>query len=428
MKYRIVSRLVLCWAIFVASPCFAENFASIPFEQRTARAQKISAEIVVDGHGRDWGTYPARYSAAGGADPSRDIISTRVLADASGLRVCVGTRGVPSRDNNAFGFNIDFAETEGADIDLADTVGSGCGFISYTPPGKPSTKRKIEGVQAGIAECVEWFVPWESLAQAIPEMDRSRIVGPKARPWVRITPYSFDVRTHMMTDYGAAAACFRMPRDSEDAKPIASDSNESAELPVVVEGESYVICGDHQGPYGSGDHKTKTCYDLTVMNPSHSPSSIRGSRQNAHYYAFGRKLYSPVAGRIVDARDSIPDHAALAGLGGPSNYAFIKSGTDTVWFVHNKQGSLAKAKGAVVSVGDLVGQIGNTGPSGWALVHLQVQRGSDENNLVPIVFKNVRVSLNGGGNDYWARNLEKWKTQEGFFIETTVPLQVNEIK
>jgi hypothetical protein len=183
----------------------AENYAAIPFEERVQQAATVAANIRADGNDRDWGNYPARYSVWGnaGGDSSRDLISTRVLADAKGLYVCVRTRGLPSKDKCAFGFKLDFTDTEAMDVVFAETTGNECPTLSYIAPGKPTSRHPIQGVQAAVAECVEWCVPWESLAQALPEFDRSQIVGPNTRPWVRVTPYTVDKQRRLFTDYGA---------------------------------------------------------------------------------------------------------------------------------------------------------------------------------------------------------------------------------
>ena len=64
----------------------AGDYAAIRFEERKQHAEEVAQNLRVDGDARDWGDYPARYSVwgNGGGDPSRDIISTRVFADAGG--------------------------------------------------------------------------------------------------------------------------------------------------------------------------------------------------------------------------------------------------------------------------------------------------------------------------------------------------------
>jgi hypothetical protein len=193
----------------------------------------------------------------------------------------------------------------------------------------------------------------------------------------------------------------------------------------MVEGQSYVMCGANQGPNGLGEHKFKWCYDLSALNAEHSYSKTPESHDNAQYPAFGRKLYVPVAGRILGARDSVPDHAARVSMPSsmPSNYIWLRYGENTLRFVHNKQGSVVPQVGQNVVAGDVIAAIGDTGPATWPHVHLMVQHGLiSRENYIPIVLKDVRVSLNSGGNDYWARTLKKWHMQEGYFVETVAPL------
>jgi hypothetical protein len=84
----------------------AADFAETAIDQRLSQAAQIASSIQIDGHDDDWAGIPACFDASGdaGGDASRDLISTRVLANTNGLYVCVRTLGTPSRYNYAFGF------------------------------------------------------------------------------------------------------------------------------------------------------------------------------------------------------------------------------------------------------------------------------------------------------------------------------------
>jgi hypothetical protein len=409
----------------------AGDYAATPLKEREQAALKIAAGLKVDGDGRDWNGYPARFSSYmnGRGDLSRALFSTRVLADEGGLHICICTKGTPSTDDDAFGFQLDFADTQAKDVEFSDTAGNQCTTVTYFSPDNPAQHFPIQNVEAAVGQCVEWYVPWQSLAQALPESERDKVVGPNVRPWVRVTPYSWDRQQRMIMDYGAAFACPRLPIQSEMLNPPLPSPSERADLPLMVEGQSYVICGANEGPGGTLEHKDNFCYDFTVMAVQGFPAWLPMTHDNLQYPAFGRNLFAPVDGEIIGIRDSIADHPArIENKGLPSNYVFLKSGDKVLWFVHNKQHSCSLRVGDKVQAGDLVAKIGDTGPSAGPHVHFQVEKGSAEpgrhDHLVPVVLKNVRVSLNGGGNDYWAQDLSEWLVQEGNFVEANKPLNI----
>jgi murein DD-endopeptidase MepM/ murein hydrolase activator NlpD len=108
------------------------------------------------------------------------------------------------------------------------------------------------------------------------------------------------------------------------------------------------------------------------------------------FAGFGRPVLAPCSGRVVAARDDEADHDAFRGLpsvlyalaqqeraghgwpGLAGNHAIIEAGPGVlVALCHLRQGSLTIANGQAVSMGDTVGQCGNTGNSTEPHVHVQ---------------------------------------------------------
>jgi hypothetical protein len=405
------------------APAPAEDYASIPMETRIKRAETIARGLQADGHIRDWAGFPARttpYYPNG--DLSKTLVTSRVLADTAGLHVCVTTPGVPSRDSKAFGFKLDLTGPERSDVDFSESAGNECPQVTY--PDGSKNKRSIQGVQYALGECIEWFVPWNSLTEALPEI-RDSVVGPGVRPWIRIMPYTFDTTKNVITSYGAAAACIRLPYNEEAMNKLPHEADEVTSIGAMIEGQSYVVSGAYEGPDGWGDHREKWCYDLTVMDPKHSPSVFLGGRQNSQYYAYNKKLVAPVDGQVTMVENSLVDHLPWLPMyernSTKANYVLLSYGEKTLWFVHDRQGSLVPQLHDFVSKGAELARIGDTGPSAYPHVHIQVHRGGNQQDLIPIALKNVRVSLNGGKYpDYWARDFrgdKVWNIQEGFFFE-----------
>ncbi|HEY8256501.1 MAG TPA: M23 family metallopeptidase [Gemmatimonadales bacterium] len=96
----------------------------------------------------------------------------------------------------------------------------------------------------------------------------------------------------------------------------------------------------------------------------------------ASYAIFGDPIHAPCTGRVLMAVDGVPempppemDRRHMAG-----NHVILVC--DTVWVVlgHMRQGSLAVRAGDSAAVGDLLGQVGNTGNTGEPHLHIHAQR------------------------------------------------------
>jgi len=122
---------------------------------------------------------------------------------------------------------------------------------------------------------------------------------------------------------------------------------------------------------------------------------------------FGRTLLAPVAGVVVAAHDTEPDHPAYRGL--PSiryaltqrrrahagwvvlagNHVFIETRGLVVALCHLQQGSIKVRPGQQIQAGDAVARCGNSGNSTEPHVHVQVidTRDIERANAVPLTFK-----------------------------------------
>lgn len=96
----------------------------------------------------------------------------------------------------------------------------------------------------------------------------------------------------------------------------------------------------------------------------------------AAYAIFGDTVVAPCTGRVVAAEDGhpdmsppLPDRAHMAG-----NHILLTCGTATVLIAHLQRGSVSVIAGDVVSVGDLLGRVGNSGNSGEPHLHIHAQR------------------------------------------------------
>jgi len=107
-----------------------------------------------------------------------------------------------------------------------------------------------------------------------------------------------------------------------------------------------------------------------------------------NWYGYGEPVYAPADGRIVKVVDGFPcrpigdgDSAHPAG-----NHVVIDIGNDRqVFLAHLRAGSIAVEEGAYVTLGTLIGQVGNSGNSEAPHLHIHVQTASE--TTVPFRFR-----------------------------------------
>jgi murein DD-endopeptidase MepM/ murein hydrolase activator NlpD len=94
------------------------------------------------------------------------------------------------------------------------------------------------------------------------------------------------------------------------------------------------------------------------------------------YYAYGRPVLAPAAGRVVTVTDGIPDSrlGARALLEGCGNRVVIEVATSEYLFIcHLKAGTLTVREGQMVAQGEEIGRVGNSGNSTEPHVHVHLQ-------------------------------------------------------
>ena len=131
------------------------------------------------------------------------------------------------------------------------------------------------------------------------------------------------------------------------------------------------------------------------------------------FHAFGRSLYSPVAGTVVSVHDGEPDHVARRsvltripyGLSQPQrirqglpaipgNHIIIQiaEGPHCVGLVHLQRGSVQVSPGDRVNAGDQIGRCGNSGNSTQPHLHIQAMDSPDLRAAkgIPLRFEEFR--------------------------------------
>ena len=147
--------------------------------------------------------------------------------------------------------------------------------------------------------------------------------------------------------------------------------------------------------------------------PARSLRTVLAPEPPELFYAFGRPLYSPVAGTVVSAHDGEPDHEARRsmltliphGLSQPrrirrgltailGNHVIIQvTGSPYyVGLVHLQRGSVQVSPGERLRAGDQIGRCGNSGNSTQPHLHIQAMDSPDAYAAkgVPLRFEEFR--------------------------------------
>lgn len=93
------------------------------------------------------------------------------------------------------------------------------------------------------------------------------------------------------------------------------------------------------------------------------------------YLVFDEPVFAPCDGTVLDMKNDHPDHPAGGEYRDPSGVNFVTVRCDRVDVIlaHLKEGSVDVSAGQSVSVGDLLGRVGNSGNSEEPHLHIQAQ-------------------------------------------------------
>ena len=104
-------------------------------------------------------------------------------------------------------------------------------------------------------------------------------------------------------------------------------------------------------------------------------------RDPFRYQIFGELVFAPCFGNVLEAQGDLSDlpvpEADSENMAG--NHVLIDCNNAVVLLAHLRQGTIAVVQGQRVEIGDLVGEVGNSGNTGEPHLHIHAQRlGSKE--------------------------------------------------
>jgi len=412
-------------ALLVAAACLlppaasaqSASSAAILVHARIAAVKSIAERIVIDGKGADWQGIPVFGGSSGAIDdPSRHITAVAIAPREEDLLVMLRTAGRPSLEDLAFWLNVDYMGGQAEDFQLGIAQREPHVLWVY-PPGQPATSGTLSAIQYAIDEVVEIRIPYAVLARALPGPMADALRGAAARSWMRVSPFTWNYRTRAFVAWGAAVASYRLlPGLAPLDPPLPAPGDAARTLPLPLSGKWYV----GQGAFGAWTHGNSWAYDLYIVDATLHPSRVRDSNNPDDYYSWDQSVIAPADGKVIRSRSTSRDQAARQSLqnGDPPNELYLDIGERVgYWIAHFKQGTPAIGPGASVAPGQALGLIGHSGSTTWPHLHIGLWRLPEGRQTLPMALARVRVGLNPGADDPWARSLEAWDIREGFFVE-----------
>jgi murein DD-endopeptidase MepM/ murein hydrolase activator NlpD len=128
--------------------------------------------------------------------------------------------------------------------------------------------------------------------------------------------------------------------------------------------------------YHAATRDQRFAYDLVAVVDSSDRSG--SGRLNTDYYAFGKPIVAPAAGKVVEAVDGVADNVpGQSNPGQPAgNHVVLDLGNGEFGLLaHFKKGTLRVKTGQAIAAGDTLGLCGNSGNSSQPHLHFHLQNG-----------------------------------------------------
>jgi hypothetical protein len=431
--------------------------------QKIERLRHAAAQLRLDGNDRDWAEFPQFADPRGdaGADSRRDILAAAIAPTDTDLWVMIRTAGPPTSDPWGFYVRVDMFGDRQTDFRIEYKSPDEVFLRLADQPEKPGEPVRLSEARVAVRRVVEMRIPYKDIEAALEKADARlgdcpdfrghhaqhgrengtvplsaegdspvsaetktetvpapvfSISGAKARPWVRIFCTAWDWQKRRIADEGPTAASFRL---ATTPYPLDAALPERPRPPVAVampvRGQWFLW----QGPFGSYSHRGDWAYDLVILDAVGSQWSAGEGKKNADYHAWGKPVLAPIEGRVFRAESVVEDSTPRTSRGKRDevNEVHIAGGTFGMNLVHLQHGSATVKAGDRVTAGQQVACVGNSGLSDMPHLHFIAWGGPRQRATTPVVLRNVRVGLNPGKNDPWARDLPQWEPRQGYFVE-----------
>ncbi len=178
--------------------------------------------------------------------------------------------------------------------------------------------------------------------------------------------------------------------------------SQKTKLIFPMEGPAIVTQGQINN-FGHSGHSNQFAIDAMGLNTEYGPM-VNGRQGNAGFAGWGRDIIAPANGRVVYARNDVPDNptggdpqAVYAKVSEPllaiaGNCVIIDHGNDEFSvLMHLQRGSVTVEVGNLVRQGQVIARLGNSGDAFGAHLHYQLQDSPAlfQANSLPVKFDNI---------------------------------------
>jgi murein DD-endopeptidase MepM/ murein hydrolase activator NlpD len=156
----------------------------------------------------------------------------------------------------------------------------------------------------------------------------------------------------------------------------------------VLQGGASVVTNPFHSLSGS-----ERAIDIVKLNPFGNRADGISPRALSAYEIFGETLYSPCQGRVDEVRDGLPDNPP----GHPDtehsegNYVVLRCADANIFMAHLKRDSIKVAPGDVVTSGQPLAEIGNSGNTLEPHLHISATKNGIE---IGLQFNRRSLSIN----------------------------------
>lgn len=171
----------------------------------------------------------------------------------------------------------------------------------------------------------------------------------------------------------------------------------AVDLASPLEG-TYVVLNGGVSPFTNGHFRVRPqsyALDILGVNAFGARASLFGSSQDLESYViFGQPVFSPCDGQVSVVVDGFPDQIpSVTDVDNPAgNHVLIECGDIEILVAHLRNHSVRVASGEVVTTGDQLGEVGNSGNTSEPHLHIHAERGGEpgvilDGNSVPITIE-----------------------------------------
>lgn len=173
----------------------------------------------------------------------------------------------------------------------------------------------------------------------------------------------------------------------------------TVDLSSPLRGARYVVLHGGASPFTNGHFRVRPqnyALDILGLNVLGMRADMFGDRSDLESYSiFGAELYSPCTGSIAVAMDDYEDliPPATDAEHPAGNHVLVECEGVEVVLAHMKQGSVRVEVGDSVTVGTVLGQVGNTGNTSEPHLHIHAEQGGEPGVILD--GKAVPITIDG---------------------------------